>query len=736
MCFGWGAAHKKKERSLNLSKEIVGRGLNRFLTVLVAALIGALIVAGFKTEALADLDQSLTPKLLSQIFPGAQGIGAVEGQPEAARVLREGDLDGFLTTVGYVFSVGNILKPTGYTGQPFDITVGVDLDGFVTGAVLHSHNEPIFRNTAIEMSLEQAISGLVGIDLLSIPLDLPSGYARIGDASALTMLDSIYRAGRSVAVSRELRGPGEREGRRLDVESYQLLDWESLRRSAAIRSILLRNYHVASALEVLGTTFPLTLAEEQSVFAEIYVALATPALIGRNLLGDSFYTEKVKNRTSGQHFVFVAMNGDWVSSEQGVFPPGYVDNSLSRIRLRQGGLVVAPKELLVDEIIVAETANAPELTWAALLQIPEKTEFDATRPWMVEFGVGHHETEATFVVPYTPPPLLVREPLHHLAAVSESRRAGVPPLWVTVWLDQKFLIGILVFSLIVLSVVLVFQGKMARTPKLLTWFRTGFLLFTLVWIGWYAGAQLSVMHLLTFLRAPLREWSLSSLLLDPLTVIIMSFSALGLIMLGRGVFCGWLCPFGALQELLGQLARRLRFPNIHVPEKLNERLWTVKYVILIALVGISFFESAHLTYAVEVEPFTTAILFGFARSWPFTIFAIAVLGVGFFIERFFCRYVCPLGAGLSIVGRWHMLEWFRRRPECGANCHICRDLCPVEAISSDGSINMNECFHCLSCQVAFYDDQTCPPLKSQRERHVRALGDVVKDRSAESLTMA
>lgn len=736
MCFRWGAAHKKKERSVNPFEEIVGRGVTRFLAAVVAVLIGALIVPGPRTEALAGLDQGLKPELLSQIFPGAQGIGAVEGEPEAARVFRESDLDGFLTTVGYVFSVGNILKPTGYTGQPFDITVGVDLDGFVTGTVLHFHNEPIFRNTAIEMPLEQAISGLVGIDLLSVPLDIPDGYARIGDASALVMLDSIYRAGRSVAVSRELRGPGEREGRRLDVESYQRLDWESLRRSAAIRSLLLRNYHVASALEVLGTTLPLTLAEEQTVFAEIYVALATPALIGRNLLGDSFYTEKVKNRNRGQHFVFVAMNGDWVSSEQGVVPLGYTDNSLSRIRIRQDGLVMAPEGLVVDEIEVAETANAPDLSWVALLQIPEKTGFDATRPWMLEFGVGHHGAEATFVVPYTPPPLLVREPLHHLAAVSESRRADVPPLWVTVWLDQKVLIGILVFSLTVLSVVLVFQGKMVRTPKLLTWFRTGFLLFTLVWIGWYAGAQLSVMHLLTVLQAPLLEWSLSSLLLDPLTVIIMSFSALGLIMLGRGVFCGWLCPFGALQELLGQVARHLRFPNIRVPEKLNERLWAVKYVILMALVGISFFDSVHLAYAVEVEPFTTAILFGFARSWPFTIFAIAVLSVGLFVERFFCRYVCPLGAGLSIVGRWHMLEWFKRRPECGTNCQICSDLCPVEAIRSDGSINMNECFHCLSCQVVFYDDQTCPPLKSQRERRGRALGNEVKDRSAESAAVA
>ena len=735
MRFGWCMACGKKERSVNAFEEIYGRGLAWLSVVIVAGLIGGLISPESKAEVLGGLDQRLNPDLLAQVFPGAQSFGAVAGKPAAAPVFQEGDLDGFLTTVGYVFSVGDILKPTGYTGQPFDITVGINLDGFVTGAVLRTHDEPMFRNTGFKMELEQAISGLVGIDVLAVPLDVPQ-HVRLGDSSALVMLDSIYRAGREVAVSRELRGPGEREGRRLDIESYQQLDWESLRRMGAIRNVLLRNDHVASALEVVGKTSPIALDEADVVFADIYVALATPALIGRNLLGDSIYANKVQKQAKNGHFVLVAMSGRWVSSEEGAFPRGHIDNSLSRIRLRQDGLVITSEQLLIHEIEVAETVNAPRLSWVSLLQVSEEVGFDGTRPWMLEFGIGVDGTEAVFGLPYVLPPSLVREPLHHLVAVSESRQIDVPPLWVTVWLNQKVAIGILAFSLIVLSVMLVLQGKMARFPKILAWFRTGFLVFTLVWIGWYAGAQLSVMHLLLLIQAPFREWSLSSLLLDPLTVIVMAFSALGLIMLGRGVFCGWLCPFGALQELLSQVARRLKVPQTRIPQKLNERLWALKYAILIALVGISFFDAPHLANAVEVEPFTTAILFGFARSWPFTLFAISILGVGLFVERFFCRYMCPLGAGLAIVGRWRMLEWFKRRPECGSSCQTCRDLCPVQAIGTNGMINLNECYHCLSCQVAFYDDEICPPLMARRERRERALGGGIKDLNFESSAVA
>ena len=727
-----GTVCGKKKGLVNPSKEIFGRGLVWFSAVVATVLIGGLIALESKAEVLASLDQRLNQNLLERVFPGAQSFGVIEGEPAAARALREGDLDGFLTTVGYIFSVSDILNPVGYTGQPFDITVGIDLDGFVTGAVLHTHDEPIFRNINFGMTLEQVIAELVGVDVLAVPLDVPKN-TRLGNSSFLIMLDSIFRAGRGVAVSRELRGPGEREGRSLDTEKYQQLDWDSLRRMGAIRNVSLKTDHVNSALEVAGLSSLIANDKEDIVFADIHVALATPALIGRNLLGDSVYAEKVQKQPKGGHFILVAMSGHWVSSEDGAFPSGQIYNSLSRVRLRQDGLVMTSEQLLVHKIKIAEMTNAPRFPWVSLLQVPEKVDFDATRPWMLEFSIGVGRKEAVFGLPYIPPQSLVREPIHHLVAVSENRRVDVPPLWVTVWLNQRVAIVILSFSLLALSVMLVLQGKLARHPKILAWSRTGFLVFTLVWIGWYAGAQLSVMHLLSPLQASQSGWSLESLLLDPLTAIVMAFSALGLVMLGRGVFCGWLCPFGALQELLSRVAKRVKVPQIRVPNKLNERLWALKYGILITLVGISLFDPPHLANAVEVEPFTTAILFGFVRSWPFTFFAISVLGVGLFVERFFCRYMCPLGAGLATVGRWRMLEWFKRHPECGDSCQKCADLCPVQAIGTNGAINLNECFHCLSCQVVFYDDQVCPPLMARRKRRERTLMGGVKEPNSKSL---
>jgi len=90
-----------------------------------------------------------------------------------------------------------------------------------------------------------------------------------------------------------------------------------------------------------------------------------------------------------------------------------------------------------------------------------------------------------------------------------------------------------------------------------------------------------------------------------------------------------------------------------------------------------------------------------------------------FIERFFCRYLCPLGAALGIPGRLRMNEWLRRHKECGSPCHRCARECMVEAIHPNGQINPNECMQCLHCQTLYYDTHKCPPMIQLRLKRAR-----------------
>jgi len=294
------------------------------------------------------------------------------------------------------------------------------------------------------------------------------------------------------------------------------------------------------------------------------------------------------------------------------------------------------------------------------------------------------------------------------------------PFWVAVWHDRIWQIAVLLAALTVLTLILLFQDWLTRRPGLLKFVRTGFLLFTLFFIGWYTLAQLSIIHVLTFINAILHQFTWEAFLVDPLIFILWGFVALTLLLWGRGVYCGWLCPFGALQELINQLARRLKIPQYNFPDIVHERLAALKYVIFVGLFGLSLQSIGYAAKAAEVEPFKTAIVLHFHREGIFLYYAIGLLVIGVFNRKFFCKYLCPLGAALAIPAPLRIFDWLRRRKECGRPCQICARQCEVQAIRPTGEINPNECHYCLDCQVTDWDDHQCPPLSEKRIRREKS----------------
>ena len=110
------------------------------------------------------------------------------------------------------------------------------------------------------------------------------------------------------------------------------------------------------------------------------------------------------------------------------------------------------------------------------------------------------------------------------------------------------------------------------------------------------------------------------------------------------------------------------------------------------------------------------------REWWFVLFAAALLITGLFIERFFCRYLCPLGAGIALPGRFRVFDWLRRYKMCGNPCQICTHECPVQAIAPEGDIHPNECIQCLHCQVMYHHDTRCPQVVATNKKKTKASG--------------
>ncbi|KAB2931499.1 MAG: 4Fe-4S binding protein [Rhodocyclaceae bacterium] len=323
-------------------------------------------------------------------------------------------------------------------------------------------------------------------------------------------------------------------------------------------------------------------------------------------------------------------------------------------------------------------------------------------------------------------PLSPEMPPRVIAPLPEKPGTWTPPeeeaAWIAIWQNRKYEIAVLVFGLAVLSFILVFQDWLAHHPRALTYVRNGFHVYTLFFIGWWGLAQLSVMNVLTFTGAVMGGFRWENFLIDPMLFILWGFVAMTLLLWGRGVYCGWLCPFGALQELILIGSRRLKLPEVEFSDAVHERLVALKYLILILLFGLSLQSLTEAAWYAEVEPFKTVISMRFQREWNYVLYALILIGVAAVNRKFYCKYLCPLGAALAIPGRFRLFEWWlRRRKECGKPCQVCANRCSVRAIRTTGEINANECHYCLDCQVIYYNDRVCLPLIDRRKRREQQL---------------
>ncbi|MGX4804771.1 4Fe-4S binding protein [Bradyrhizobium guangdongense] len=677
--------------------------------------------------------QTYLPKLTpAEFFPGADRFGTPQGDPPIVPVYRGDQLQGF------VFLNSDFANAVGYSGKPIHILAGIDPKGVITGIKLVDHKEPIVLVGIPEARIVAAMNSLIGKDMKPVAsgaenppqVDIVSGAT----VTVLVMSDSIVRAASKLIRSGRVGGGDGAAAsaalppviKTLDLEHSEVRDWDSLVGDGSVRRLHLGigdiNEAFAKSGNAAASQYPEP-GDASDSFIDLYAALVTAPTIGRSLLGDDGY-QRLKDRLKpGQQAIIVAGNGAYSFKGSAYVRGGIFD----RIEILQDGNSTRFRDRNHTRLGALAAAGAPEFKEIALFVTPPEFTLDPTQPWQLQLLVqrslgGRDKAFLTFDINYTLPDQYMRR---EQRAVTVPESAAVPaaqapaaappaetdePLWMRIWRANTVSVGITAFMLAALTGIFFFQNLLVRRPVLYNWVRRGYLAFVLVWLGWYANAQLSVVNVVTFTNALVTGFHWEFFLAAPLIFILWAATAGGLLFWGRGPFCGWLCPFGALQELTNQVAKWLKVPQITVPWGLHERLWPVKYIVFLGLFGLSLYSVDMAERFAEIEPFKTAIILKFARQWPFVLYAVALLVIGLFIERFFCRYLCPLGAALAIPGRMRTFEWLRRWQECGSPCQRCAKECPVQSIHPEGHINVNECIYCMHCQELYYDDHRCPHM--------------------------
>ncbi|MDY0873204.1 4Fe-4S binding protein [Dongia rigui] len=678
------------------------------LGILVAALLQVqpALAKGFGAY-LADIKPE-------EVFPGADHFGPREGNPPSMAAFK-GD-----ALLGYVFETADI----GYSGKPIRLLVGLDKSGVIRGAKVMEHHEPILLVGIPPEKLTAFVDSYVGRNIVTKVAGDANAVDAISGATvtAIVINDGISRAAMQVAKARGLAGfeaATAATGKRSLVDiPFAKADWQSLLGDGSVRRLHLLNSDVDAAFQKIGVGSPEPYARAgvpTEQFVDLYVSMVSVEGIGRNLLGDAEFERLGHWLKPGQQAILIAANGDYSFRGSGFVRGGIFD----RFQLVQDQTSILFKDH--DYRRMGDLPDGvPTFKEAGLFRIPDGVAFDPTADWEIKL-LAQRPTGPTQKA-FTSFPLRYHLPDRFIHAEALAAPAATPAattpeaapasdLWKKIWRGRIVDIIILSLSLALLTLIFFFQDELVKKGKLFTYLRVGYLVFSVVWIGGWAQAQLSVVNVLTFTGALVSggfRWE--QFLLEPLIFILWCATAVSLLFWGRGPFCGWLCPFGSLQELLNHLARRIGIRQIAIPFHWHERLWPIKYIIFLGLFGLSLNEFALAEQFAEVEPFKTVVLLRFIRDWPFVVWAVAMLVAGLFIERFFCRYLCPLGAALAIPGRGRLFEWLKRRKQCGFECQLCAKRCPVQAIHPLGQINPNECVYCMQCQVIYWDDSTCPPL--------------------------
>jgi NosR/NirI family nitrous oxide reductase transcriptional regulator len=458
----------------------------------------------------------------------------------------------------------------------------------------------------------------------------------------------------------------------------------------------------------------------------MYVAPVSVPAIGRRLLGDVRYADLQRSLKPGQQAILIAGNGAYSFKGNGYVRGGIFD----RIEVVQGESSIHFHDRTHQRLGEIKAVGAPEFRDIDLFGVPEGSTLDVTQPWRLQLLVqrafgARDKAFLTFDVSYELPQAYLKPVQAPVAAAmatpsdAAALEPSEPPIWHIMWRAKMGQISVLLGAIGLLTLIFFFQDWLVRRPILYDRLRLGFMVFTLVWIGWYAQAQLSVVNVLAFLSALRTDFRWEYFLMAPLIFILWFATAASLLFWNRGAYCGWLCPFGALQELTNRAARLLKVPQLKISFGVHQRLTALKYIIFLVLFGISISALGTAEQAAEVEPFKTAIILRFARGWPFVLYAGVMIASSLFVERAFCRYLCPLGAAMAIPARLRLFDWLRRYRECGNPCQRCGNECPVQAIHPEGHINPNECIQCLHCQMLYHHDQKCPVMIQRRLKRER-----------------
>ena len=646
----------------------------------------ALLLAVSVRPASAQRVRSISESVVREVMPAADRFSGVAGDPPVITAYRTGS-DGAEVLHGYVFLTSDLPpEQFGYSG-PIEALVGIRPDGTLTGIRVTDYNESYMRSMGDFLrtpGFQEQYAGKHIADPFRLGGDI-EGISRVS-ISVRALSRGIRDASRRVA---EANGGPARTFSATDVIDPVGLTWFELQQRGFVER------------------FEVTEPGEGS--AGIALAHIASDRLGEYFFGARMYElalRAVERRGGADNLVLYTIDGPrlrlfrregWSIIQDG--DTTLIDErSVVSIGLPDAGVVLSEATMVGVMLVagsvdmsrpftfsydlgelgvhaveyVGQEAQVAAAEEAAAAVDPNETtaaETDVDGGPAADDAAGPDEAAGDRV---RTSDLAVPEPLDLQFVLTEDETLLERTLDGTSWPRVALMLVVLALAS---------TAFFTKIPSV-RWLALTVTLFAL---GFGDGGFLSVSHITSGISAGVGVY-----LRDLPLLLMVAFTVVTTLVWGR-VFCGFLCPFGALQDFMDRIVPdRLKRP---LSQAIHNKAVYAKYAVL-AIIVLPTLAGSRISLYQYFEPFGTV----FFRSPSMLLWAIAAvfLAASVVIPRFYCRYACPLGAALGVLS----LISLRRidRVEQCEHCNVCEQKCPTGAIRG-ATIDFHECVRCNICEV-------------------------------------
>ena len=513
----------------------------------------------------------------TEVLPGATSFSERKGQPPYVEGYAEEN--GQRKLVGYVVLSTDVTDTPAYSGKPVITLIGLTPQGNFAGIKILKHSEPILLLGIPESALikfnDQYLGKFVGANIEigrsrpdedMIGLDAISGATVTVIAQNQVMMMSGAAVGRQVGILEKTVRPQAKF-----VDRGRKLDWATLVEEGLVQRLTVMPEQVG-------------LERGKDPFIDLWYGYLNHPEVGRAIMGETGWRDLMARIKEGEHALFVIRTAGRESFKGSGFVRGGI---YDRVQLRQGQDVFTFRDLDYYNLYGVSAPGAPSFTESAIF-IVRSSSFSGAFPWKFIF-LGNRvdrETGARTFINFDKEYWLPDAYLE--GGRPEVKKPDAP--WVRVWKTRALEIGL--FSALLVAVAVVYAKRDAltrRSTRKNKWpvnaFKYTFWLIRIGFVGFGLLAQPSITQVLTWFHSLLFKWQWELFLTDPFIFLFWIFIILTTFVWGRGLFCGWMCPFGSLSELIYKVAGAIGLKRFQfaLPMKWHNRLKWVKYAVFLAV---------------------------------------------------------------------------------------------------------------------------------------------------------